>query len=1194
MNKTAIKNFAIWARNKLIADISYRAGLMGIAADGIHAALPQSTGQTEFYDIGTAEPYAIKGEAIRQRRHLVELIQRKEKDTDYKTAYKYIIEEVAYTWFNRLIAVRFMEVNDYLPSHIRVLSSDTGKMEPDLVTTPFDAELEFTNVEQQTIIDLKNANKLDEVFRMLFIKQCNALNEILPALFEKTNDYTELLLNLSVIDQDGVVYHLVHDIPEEDFDIKEGGQIEIIGWFYQFYNTELNEQVYDGNLSKGRIDKDLLPAATTIYTPDWAIQYMVQNSLGKLWLETHEDSGFSSTWKYFLAEEEQEETVNNTIRLVDKELGVSVENIKFIDPCMGSGHILVYAFELLIQIYESQGYLTRDIPQHILNNNLYGVDIDTRAAQIAYFAVMMKARQYDRRIFKRDINPHIYTVKESNSINRNHFKMFGNSMEAAQREKARIEVLEILDSFTDAKEYGSILNIREVNWDRVYQYLKDLDIRGQLSFDTFEIEQTQRETIEIIDIARVLASKYHVVCTNPPYLGNSRFSPKLDKYVKQNYPLSKADLSMVMYQHAMDSLCIKSGYMSFITTTSWMFLSSFEKLREYANSNISITSLVDFGTELFEGKVGHNPIVSWVARKTSFNYRMTAIRLVEYCYSRRDEKEPEFFNLQNRYIVANKDYQLIPGAPIAYWVSQPIIDAYKRGISIDNISLYTGSQNITADNEKYLRNIWEVDHRKVGQNKKWSFYIKGGPFRKWYGNIDLVVNWSNEAQMFYKTNKTSNLLAEQYRFKEGITYTELTSGTNSFRYLPPIAVFDKKGPCIVEVKHNLYCLAFFNSCVAQYYFKLLNPTITLQVKDVKNTPIIIDEEYIEKVENLARECVSICKEDWDSFENAWEFNTHPLIRKCNRIEEAFSCWAEECMRRQMLLKDNEEHINSIFMKIYQINDEMQASVDDRNITVQKPDLAREIKSLISYAIGCMFGRYSLDKTGVVCAGEELEPINYKQYMPDADGIIPITDEEYLEDDIVARFCDWIKVVYGQDTLEDNLDYIARAISNKNTSSRDVIRSYFINDFFKNHCTDYSANMGGKRPIYWLFDSGKQNGFKALIYLHRYNADTIGNLRIDYLHRMQRVYESEISRMQDMIDHSTNAREVGQATKRRDKLTKQLKECREYDEKLAHLALSRIELDLDDGVKVNYRKLQTANDGKFYEVLADSKNIMAKK
>lgn len=530
MNKTAIKSFAIWARNKLIADISYRAGLMGITPDGIHPALPQSTGQTKFYDIGTAEPYAISGEAIRQREHLAELIRRKEKDSDYKTAYKYIIEEVAYTWFNRLIAVRFMEVNDYLPSHIRVLSSDQGKIEPDLVTTPFDADLDFSRDEQQTIIDLKNENKLDEVFRFLFIKQCNALNEILPALFEKTNDYTELLLNLSVVDQDGVVYHLVHDIPEEDFDIERGGQVEIIGWLYQYYNTEPKDETFALLKKNVKITKERIPSATQLFTPDWIVRYMVENSLGRLWIEHLIACGDSRTeaeivtdfgWKYYMPEAEQEPEVTEQLRKIREERkDLSPELIRCIDPCMGSGHICVYIFSVLMQIYESTGYGEREAAKSILENNLYGLDIDDRAFQMAYFAVMMKAREYNRRILNGENRPNLYSIQESNGIDREQLKFFGRGMENAERQAALQDMTELLDTFVDAKEYGSILTVKMCDWERLKRFAEGFENEGQISFESVGLEETSAALIQMIEQGRCLAQKYDICCTNPPYMSS--------------------------------------------------------------------------------------------------------------------------------------------------------------------------------------------------------------------------------------------------------------------------------------------------------------------------------------------------------------------------------------------------------------------------------------------------------------------------------------------------------------------------------------------------------------------------------------------------------------------------------------------------------------------------------------------------
>ena len=1200
MNKTAIKNFAIWARNKLIADVSYDARLIGITEDGIAKPLPQSFGGTQFFDIGTAEPYSISGEAVRQRDKLIEVIQQKEKDTDYKTAYQYVIEEVAYTWFNRLIAIRFMEVNDYLPSHIRVLSSESGKLEPDLVTTPFDAELPFTAEEETQIFQLKQDNKLDEVFRILFLKQCNALNEILPALFEKTKNYTELLLSLSVIDQDGVVYHLIHDIPEDDFNIERGGQVEIIGWLYQYYNTELNSQVYDGNMSKSRVPKELLPAATTIYTPDWAIRYMVENSLGRLWVEGHPDCGLKENWKYYLEEAQQEPEVQAKLAEIRKEYAaLNPEDIKLIDPCMGSGHILVYAFDVLMQIYESAGYSQRDAAKSILEHNIYGLDIDDRAYQLAYFAVMMKARQYNRRILNGENTCHVYAIQESNSINRAHLKYFGAGMDDIEKNAAKIQLEGLLDTLMDAKEYGSILTVENYDWNLLRRFVAAEDTAGQISMDSVGVEDTAEQMKKLIDIGETMVRRYWVTCTNPPYLGSSRFSTKLNSFIASHYADVKSDLSMAMYKRALNGFCIRDGFVSFITTSSWMFISSFERLRDYVLTSVDFDSLVDFGTELFDGKVGHNPIIAWVNRKSNVDKTMTCIRLVDYCYSKRDEKEQEFFNSQNYYYPKQTTFSMIPGSPIAYWVGNKFCENYKN----QNISNY--AEVITGmtigDNNKYLR-VWfepEIQKLSIGKlsmndvdmtHSYWIPYSKGGQRRNWYGNYEYVVNWSQH-QYF---NRSKTTLQHLY-LRKAITWPFVTSGLFSARLLPHGFLWDVAGsPCFFKNDdEQYYALGFLCSKVANYILNVVNPTINVQAVDISKLPLIINDIAKDTIIRYVEDNIDISKKDWDSFETSWDFKKYPLLRNVSTISEAFAQWQAECEDRFNRLKANEEELNRIFIDIYGLQDELTPEVEDKDVTVRRADLQRDIKGLLSYAVGCMFGRYSLDVEGLAYAGGEWDGSKYQSYIPDADNVIPITDEEYLDDDIVSRLCTWLKAVYGVDTLEENLDYIAKTLGNKGSTSREIIRNYFLNDFFKDHCQTYSVTGSGKRPIYWLFDSGKQNGFKALVYLHRYTPDTIGNLRIDYLHKMQRVYESEINRMQDMMDHSENAREVAAASKRKDKLAKQLKECREYDEKISHLALSRIELDLDDGVKINYRKLQTAQDGKFYEVLADSKNIMVK-
>ena len=1230
MNKTAIKNFAIWARNKLIADVSYDARLIGITEDGIAKPLPQSFGGTQFFDIGTAEPYSISGEAVRQRDKLIEVIQQKEKDTDYKTAYQYVIEEVAYTWFNRLIAIRFMEVNDYLPSHIRVLSSESGKLEPDLVTTPFDAELPFTAEEEAQIFQLKQDNKLDEVFRILFLKQCNALNEILPALFEKTKNYTELLLSLSVIDQDGVVYHLIHDIPEDDFNIERGGQVEIIGWLYQYYNTEPKAAAFAKN---GKITKEEIPAVTQLFTPDWIVRYMVENSLGRLWVEGHPECGLKENWKYYLEEAQQEPEVQAKLAEIRKEYAaLNPEDIKLIDPCMGSGHILVYAFDVLMQIYESAGYSQRDAAKSILENNIYGLDIDDRAYQLAYFAVMMKARQYNRRILNGENSCHVYAIQESNSVNRAHLKYFGAGMDDIEKNAAKMQLEGLLDTLTDAKEYGSILNVESYNWDLLRRFVAAEDTAGQISMDSVGVEDTAEQLNRLIDIGETMARKYWVTCTNPPYAGTSNLSANVNNFVKKNYPDSKADLFAVFIERCRQ-MTVNNGFQAMITQHAWMFLSSFEKLREKMMLTETV-NMAHLGARAFEEIGGE------VVQTTAFvrcanhveGYKGTYCRLIEP--TSQQGKADMFISGQNQYRVGQISFSKIPGVPVAYWISPEVLKLFDER-TVGSIA-DAKSGMTTTDNTRFLRLWEEVNCQKIGfgygniadtqdMKYKWFPFCKGGDFRRWAGNESFVVNWFNngeEIRIAAEGATGGRLVNIDCALRECLVWTKISSANISLRMKKQGIFFSDAAPGVFANRETLYyLLALLNTKYANEIIKLINPTLNFVPGAVSSVPVKKDEKNKGKIIEIAEGNVQLSEQDWDSFETSWDFKKHPLLQNVSTISEAFNQWQAECDDRFNQLKTNEEELNRIFIDIYGLQDELTPEVEDKDVTVRKADLQRDIKSLLSYAVGCMFGRYSTYKDGLLFAGEpyslqafvdkmnerpgtisaeELERayrnegiVVDEMFFPDADNVIPITDEEYLDDDIVSRLCAWLKAVYGADTLEANLDYIAKALGNKGSTSREIIRNYFLNDFFKDHCQTYFVTGSGKRPIYWLFDSGKQNGFKALVYLHRYTPDTIGNLRIDYLHKMQRVYESEINRMQDMMDHSGNAREVAAASKRKDKLAKQLKECREYDEKISHLALSRIELDLDDGVKVNYRKLQTAQDGKFYEVLADSKNIMVK-
>ena len=1236
MNKTAIKNFAIWARNKLIAEITYKAGLLGITEKEIKSPLQQSTQTVQFFDIGTKEPYSITGVEIEQRKKLVEEIQRKANQIDYKAAYQSVVEEVAYTWFNRLIAVRFMEVNDYLPTHLRVLSSESSnKSEPDFVTHAMDADLDYTPYEKDRIMQLKNDNQLDELFRMLFIKQCNALNAILPALFEKTNDYTELLMNVSFTDQDGVVYHLVNDISEDDFNVSKEGQVEIIGWMYQYYNTEPKDETFALLKKNVKITKERIPAATQLFTPDWIVRYMVENSLGRLWIEGHPNDALKSEWKYYLDEAEQEADVQVQLTAIREEYkSIKPEDIKVIDPCMGSGHILVYAFDVLMQIYESCGYSQRDAAKSIVEHNLYGLDIDNRAYQLAYFAVMMKAREYNRRILNGETDWHVYSIQESNNINRVHLKYFGVGMSDIEKNSALTQMQCLLDIMKDAKEYGSILNVDQLNWDLLYRFVRNVHFDGQMTLDAIGVDETQAKLRKLIEIAVVMVQKYDVVVTNPPYMGSSGMSAKLSEFVKESYPYSKSDLFAVFIERCRD-YTKTDKFFAMITQPSFLFLLSFEKLRGAIIDSNTISSLLHMGRGIFGIDFGSTAFV--VKKKQINNYIGCYFKLhertfqyidpediaklylmskgnptVKYDFSNYNTKTEdisldEFSGKESQlyYETTQDAFSKIPGMPIAYWVSEKIGNIFSTSKLLKDVA--EPKQGIaTADNNKFLRLWFECannnlfldcsSHEESANSVcKWYPYNKGGNYRKWYGNNDYVINWGEDGRDL-KNFKPSVLRNPTYYFRECISWSLISSGSIAFRYKPKGHLFDVAGmSCFANEDNIYYLLALNNSCLINQFMLVLAPTINYQVGNIANIPVIVNHQKKIAVDCIAKSNISISKLDWDSFEISWDFDTHPLIaykysagyadipmkQWSGNISSAFDNWTTATEAQFKQLKVNEEEFNRIFIDIYGLQDELTPEVEDKDVTIRKADLGRDIRSFISYAVGCMFGRYSLDVNGLAYAGGEWDDDKYSSFIPDKDNILPITDEAYFEDDVVGLFCAFVSKTFGTETLEENLDFIAKALGNRGNSSREIIRNYFLKDFFKDHGKIYQ-----KRPIYWLFDSGKADGFKALVYMHRYNEDTIGNLRIDYLHRMQRVYESEISRMQETIDNSKDAREVSAATKRKEKLVKQLKETKEYDEKIAHLALARIDIDLDDGVKVNYEKVQTCTDGKKLQVLAE--------
>lgn len=1212
VNKTEIRKFAEWAREKLISDIIYKAGTLGINKNRIIDKLPQSTEDLHFFDIGTKEYAQVSGEQLKQREALVQAIRDKEKSyKSYKEAFDNLIEEIAYTWFNRLIAIRFMEVNAYLPSGIRVLSSENElKKEPDLVTNPFDADLDLTVSEQNRVIELKEQNKFDELFRMLFIKQCNKLHEILPELFERTSDYTELLLTISYTDLDGIVYKLVHDLKEDEFNISsEGGQVEIIGWLYQYYISKKHDEII--NIYKGTIKKADIPAATQLFTTDWVVRYMVDNSLGRYWIERNPNSKLIEKLDFFVVPKDGQ------INYVDEK--IDPKDLTFFDPCMGSGHILVYAFDVLMEIYRECGYLDRDAALNIIQYNLFGMDIDRRAYQLAYFAIMMKVRSYNRRALTQTVSNNLSVIEESNSIECFTFDGITNDKEQ------NIIGEYLINAYKDAQEIGTLQTIEEYDYNSFKKYLLGLE-NSSSQYDIFSsawLMSVKPFMLQLTKQAIIMSKKYSVVCTNPPYM--NKLEGPLKKFVVDHYKPYSSDLfSVFMYRNF--DFCKKNGYSAFMTPNVWMFIKSYEKLRGYIINSKSIDSLVQMAKGAFY-KEATVDVCTFVLKNGKSIQKSLYFRLTDFKGDMDVQKEKVLEALKEKscdyfYETDEQNFSEIPGSPIAYWVSNNLLNSFKRGEAL-KLKGDTRQGMATSDNKRFLRLWFEVDENKIGLNclnaqeakriqKKWFPYNKGGEFRKWYGNIEYVINYENDgyevkeyaAKLYQSPSRTIKSMSEY--FKNCISWSKISSGSIAFRYYPNGFIFDVAGCCIFYEDRQImfYDFGFLNSSVSKSILEVISPTLNYEAGHIATLPIIREANQILKVNRLVKNNIEIARCDWNSFETSWDFKEHPFIRfvKCIRtkeiindeiisfyehnskvnclIELCYTLWHDECYERFSKLKQVEEELNRVFIDSYSLNDELTPEVDDKDVTIRKANLQRDVKSFISYAVGCMFGRYSLDIDGLAYAGGEWDNTKYSTYIPDNDNCIPITDEEYFEDDIVGRFCEFIEIVFGKDSLEENLRYIANALGNRGNTSRDVIRNYFLNDFIKDHIKIYQ-----KRPIYWLFDSGKQNGFKALSYMHRWNADTIGNMRVDYLHQMQKVYDKEIERMQEIIDNSHDNKVINKAIKRKEKLQKQLKETKDYDALVAHLAHSRINIDLDDGVKTNYEKVQTTIDGEKLQILA---------
>ena len=1135
MNKNAIKKFATEARRELIFRVRQKASKYGIVP-GDKSVNPSA----DRY-----EGYVFSPTEKEQRVALIKKVEDK--------SYEQVIEEVAYTWFNRFVALRFMEVNGYLPTRVRVFTNSNNEFKPQILTEAMQMN-NLKGLDVKKVYEFKEANDDEGLYKYLLITQCNALNDVLPDMFQNIKDYTELLFPDDLLQgKSSVIRQMIELIPEEDW--KDA--VQIIGWLYQYYNSEKKDEVF-AKRNSAKISKENIPAATQLFTPDWIVRYMVENSLGRLWLEGHPNDDLKSQWKYYLEDAKQPENVQAQLdNIREKHKDLTPEDFLCIDPCSGSGHVLTYMFDVLVQIYETYGYTTREAVSSIVKNNLYGLDIDKRAAQLAYFSIMMKACQYDRRFLKRGIKPHIYAITESNhKINDEIIDEFSNG-----DSKLKEAITTIKDELYDAKEYGSILTVTPQDWDMLYARLEE--VKGEATMYGEAIESLR----PLIQVAQVLSQKYDVVVTNPPYMGSANMNAKLTKLVKRKYPDSKRDLFAVFIERC-NQMVKKDSYYAMITQHSWMFLSSFEKLRNKLLEN-NIINMAHLGARAFEEIGGE------VVQTTTFTVRKSDIKDYNGKYCRlidatsQEEKEKMFLNGKNCYVTDQNDFSKIPGSPMAYWWRNFTVFDSKK------IKKYyeSAGRNKTHNNELYVRKWWEIS-----DTKRWQPYANGGIFRRWAGNDLDVVDWSIRAKNNYASH--GGLYNQKYNGRRGICWNLITSYKNGFRLKHESHHYSSGAPTIISLEKNydFLILAFLNSVVSSELIRIMNPTLNTTVSDVLGLPIIFNEK--EKVEKLSKINVDLSQQDWDAYETSWDFKHQPLIRKVSTISEAYDQWKVENNERFDQLKDNEEELNRIFIDIYGLQGELTPEVADKDVTVHKifdtkddvPETMKgskyirtkydEITSFISYAVGCMFGRYSLDVDGLAYAGGNWDDSKYTTFEADKDSIIPISDDEYFDDDIVNRFVNFVEVVYGEDTLQENLKFIANALGGKG-HPKEVIRNYFLNKFYKEHCKTYQ-----KRPIYWLFDSGKKNGFKCLVYMHRYQPDTIARIRTDYVHEQQARYYTIIEDLEARI----KAADTGEKIKLKNQLKvikNQDEEIKTYEEKIHHLADQMISINLDDGVKNNY-------------------------
>lgn len=1305
MNKSALRNFAVWARRELIKRISDRANLLGV-----YENKPEKQIQAE-----TDNGFVVNGMTFNYKKQMRDDFIKRVKQVGYQDA----IEEIAYTWFNRIVALRFMEVNGYLKNGrngevIYMIGSTTaGKSEPDAIT--YADKLSF--VDKEIVYKYQDENKTNELYRYILTSQCNELNKVMPLMFEKIDNYVELLLPDHLLDNDAIISHLVNDISAKDFNItikdddgKNASQVEIIGWLYQYYISEKKEDVFAGLKNNTKITKGTLPAATQIFTPDWIVRYMTDNTLGKMWVESR-NSSLKKDLKYYLEPAEQTEDVKKKLDEINKEYArKNVKEITFIDPCCGSGHILVYAFEIFFKMYQESGYIASEIPVLILKNNLFGIDVDKRAAQLTSFALTMKALSYDKDFLKKQVYPNVIDIKESNLLNSQELKDFIRLASLNSQDEEIL--LNLVEKFKDAELYGSLIKdfaYSPEQYDILLRQIENVEDEQYDLVNKLVVDNVKPLLRSLTKQAIYLSSKYDVVVTNPPYAGNSKLPGNVSEYLAVNYPNSKSDLFSAFIERNMD-YSTTNGQIGIMCPYVWMFIQSYEKLRTRIINSKSITSLVQLEYGGFAEAVV--PICTFTLRNCKTNETGEFIRLEQF-------KGPELQGpktleaIRNRkcgyrYSVNANNFSKIPGSPIAYWVSEKFFDLFTKYELLNKVA--TPSQGMsTCDVNKFVRLWFEVNKNSTNiysQNLYWVKYNKGGNFKKWYGNKEYLVLWDNDGKLL--KNAGATLRNQSQYFKPFIAWSKLSSGGTGFRIFENNCLFDGAGGSLFYNKSvNEKCLlAYLNSKIVKSILKFISPTLNYNEEHIGSIPYNTQSNNI--IEELSNNSVFISKIDWDQYETSWDFkenplqtviknillnaisslknkykdisiefnkekptqgegvcitinrdkiyihcfdmditeeitkclthiletkninfqrvNTYPLeeeklpigytlkeieLKKLN-IEKLYEVYKNEVNNRFEQLKKNEEELNKIFIEIYGLQDELTPDVADKDITVariydKKEDIPEEmknniyvrtkqdiVKDLISYIVGCAFGRYSPYRDGLQFAGGDFNWDNYfnllqnpdvsiikniktvkNSFLPNDENCIVNTDNDYVEFSLVDRVVEFISVIFGQSSLEENLRFIANALDEKsNDTPRNVIREYLANNFFKDHCKKYQ-----NRPIYWQFDSGKNGGFRALMYLHRYDLNTIPTARLSYLHDIQWKYEHEKDRLEQFIEKSNITAEKAKAKKELDLINKQILECKAYDEILNHASNMNIQIDLDDGVKVNYQKFQKLDGDK---------------